>query len=448
MRIKKASALLLAFISLILVISIPAAAYSELPEVDIQARSAILVHAQTDEILFSHNIHIRREPASITKIMTVLLGLEYGGLDEIVTAIEDDFSDITSDSSNANPRIKVGEEMTFEDLLYCAMVVSANEACNIIARHVAGSVPAFMEMVNARLAELGCENTHFKNPHGLPDPDHYTTAYDIYLMTRECIKNTEFMKMAHTEICDIPPTNKTPDGRKLVTTNNLITRQRYPDYIYPYARGIKTGSTNNAGYCLVSSAEKDGLTLISVVLGAAIDEETNLIRSFTETRDLFEWGFNNFTIKRIISRVEKITSISVIQGLDQDEVNLIPEKSIETLVPKNLEPSSIDRKLIIYHPEGIQAPVNAGDVLGELALSYEGHDYGTVYLLADKSIELDTREALQEGIGEFISQDWIKWVVIGVVGVIAVYVLLVLTLNSRRRRRNMRPSNYRGRKRR
>ena len=422
-----------------------AAAYSDLPEVDVQARSAILVHAQTDEILFSHNIHIRREPASITKIMTALLALEHGGLDEAVTAEEGDFFDIISAGSSAG--IKDGEEMTLRDLIYCAMLPSANEACNIIARHVAGSVPAFMETVNARLADLGCENTRFTNAHGLPDPEHYTTAYDIYLMARECVDNAAFMEIANTEYITLPPTNMTPDGRALTTTNNLITRRRTPEYYYVPARGIKTGRTNNAGHCLLSVAERDGVTLISVVLGAAVDEETELVRSFTETRDLFEWGFANFTVKRILSRVDKLHGVKVLQGMDA-EVFLVPERSVEALVPKTLNPEDVDRRIKIYEPEGVLAPVSAGDVLGEVTLSYQGHDYGTIPLLADRSVDRDNREMIQEELADFISQDWIKWAVLCAAAIAALYILLTVTLNRRRRRRNLRPSNYRGRKRR
>jgi D-alanyl-D-alanine carboxypeptidase (penicillin-binding protein 5/6) len=447
-----------------------AAAYNDLPEVDVQARSAILVHAQTDEILFAHNAHIRREPASVTKIMTVLLALEHGDPDDVVIAEEEDFFDIHPQSSTAG--IRPGEEMTLRDLLYCAMLPSANEACNIIARHIAGSVPAFMEMVNARLADIGCENTSLTNTHGLPDPpsdvsgrvaEHYTTAYDVYLMARECLNNAAFMEIAYTEHIVLPPTNMTPEGRALTTTNNLITRRRTPEYYYPPARGIKTGRTNDAGYCLLSVAERDGVTLISVVLGASMEEETGLVRSFTETRDLFEWGFENFTIKRILSRVDKLTRVDVSLGKEDDHIFLVPERSMEALVPSALNPEEIDRQITVFEPEGIRAPVEAGDVLGEVSLSYQGRDYGTVPLVADRSVEMDAREAIQDEVGNIIdkifgtpsgeeddlsgSLQWIKWAALGAGALILLYVAFVIMLNRRRRKRNMRSSNYRGKRR-
>jgi D-alanyl-D-alanine carboxypeptidase (penicillin-binding protein 5/6) len=442
------------FLLICLLLPVPGGtAYDGLPGVDIQARSALLVHAQTDEILYQHNPHIRREPASITKMLTALLALEHGGLDDIVTAEEGDFFDMRTGGSTAN--IAAGEEMTLRDLIYCAMLPSANEACNIIARHVAGSVEAFLEMMNLRMAELGGDNTNITNTHGLPDPDHYTTAYDVYLLMRECLNNPEFMVIANTEHIVLAPTNKTPEGRALTTTNHLITRRRFPDYIYPFARGVKTGRTANAGRCLVSTAERDGITLISVVLGASVDEETNLDRSFIETRDLFEWGFANFTMKRILSRTYQLHGIPVFQGRDEDRIFLVPERSVEALVPIYLNPEDIERRITVFEPDGVQAPVTAGTVLGEVRLIYGGRDYGTIPLVANKTVERDAREAIQDGVGDVIdnilrpggSLSWIRWALLCIVALAAIYILFVVALNKNRRRRNMRAANYRGRKR-
>jgi D-alanyl-D-alanine carboxypeptidase (penicillin-binding protein 5/6) len=429
--------------------------YKDLPEVDIWSHSAILVHAQTDEILYRHNIYIRREPASLTKVMTVLLALEYaqgyGSLNDVVTAQESDFSDIIQGASNAG--IVAGEEMTLRDLIYCAMLRSANEACNMIARHVAGSVEAFMEMVNLRLAEIGAEDTRFVNPHGLPADNHYTTAYDLYLMARECLRNPEFAKISNTETYTLAGTNKRPDGQLIFTTNDLITRRRVGEaYIYPHARGVKTGHTRNAGYCLMSAAEQNGIMLISVILGAEVDEETNLLRSFTETRDLFEWGFEHFDIKTILNTSAKLKAVPVIQGLEQDEIYLVPERAVEHLIPKDINIEDIlgESRIMLHEPyddrEGIRAPVKKGDVLGEIRLEYQGIHYGTIPLLSDRDVDRDTIESFQTGLGNFFSSKGFIWGVIILFVLIGGYVLLAVAYN-RRHRRNMSAHNYRGRKR-
>jgi D-alanyl-D-alanine carboxypeptidase (penicillin-binding protein 5/6) len=451
MNIKKLTLICAFFIGASLV-PIPRAAanpvYQDLPEVDIQSRSAILVHAQTDEILFSHNIHIRREPASLTKVLTALLALEHGRPDDIITAEEDDFSDIIPGAVSAG--IVPGEEMTLSDLIYCAMLISANDACNIIARHIAGSAGAFIEMMNLRLAEIGAENTRFVNTHGLPDDNHFSTAYDLYLIAKEALRNPRLMEIANTERIVLSGTNKKPDGRVLTTTNDLITRRRRAEYIYPHARGIKTGRTAAAGHCLMSAAELEGITFISVVLGSFIDEETNFIRSFTETRDLFEWGFANFTVKPILNRVNKLMAVPVIQGMEHDEIYLVPERTVEALVPRHINAEDIDRRINLHEPymtEGIRAPVRQGDVLGEVILTYQGRHFGTIPLLADKNVERDTLEQIQTRIGIILSSRWFIWGMLGFIGLAGIFTLWTIYYNRRRRRRNMRSGNYRGRKR-
>ncbi|MDR1693153.1 MAG: D-alanyl-D-alanine carboxypeptidase [Oscillospiraceae bacterium] len=461
MEIKKRSLWILVALILLIPPGVAANTYSELPKVDVRSAAAILVYPETGEILYQHNIDTPREPASITKIMTVLLGVEHGALEELVTIEESDYFDIVEGSSSVNPPLKVGEEMTLNDLLYCAMVASDNAACNVIARHVSGSVDSFLETLAERLKKLGCENTVYTNTHGLPDPNHITTAYDIYLMARECMNNQTVMEMAHTEIHDTDPTNLNPEGRQLITTNNLITRRRFPDYIYPEARGIKTGNTNAAGHCLVSCAERDGKMLVSVVLGATVDEDTNLIRSFTETRDLFNWGFDNFSVRNILNQKNPLTSVKVLQGLRQDTVNLVPARGVETLLPNHLDIADIERSVTVYHPEGVQAPVVKGDLLGELRLSYEGHDYGTIPLMAALSVERDNIQATQDNVTDFIdkvfgtptaenseagSLRWILWAALGFVALLILYVVVTIVLNVRRRRRR-RSYNYRGKKR-
>lgn len=424
--------------------------YADLPDIDVQSRSAILVYAQTGEILYSHNINIRREPASLTKMLTVLLAVEYaekipGGFDQTVTAEDADFADITIDSSTAG--ILPGEQLRLEDLLYCAMVRSANEACNIIARHVAGSREDFVALMNTRLEELGCTESRFSNTHGLPHEEHYTTAYDMYLLSKACMQSKKLMEIAHTETYTVPPTNLTPEGRTFSNTNRLLN-SRMPEYSYPYARGIKTGSTAAAGYCLASVAEKGGKALICVVMGASAEEETGIIRSFTETRELYEWGFDNFEVKTILKRGELVASNSVELGLDYDEVALEPDKPIEALVPVYLDPADITRDIKLYYPEGIKAPVARGQVLGEITLSYEGHVYGTSLLLANKKIDENTQQVFVENVTDVFSQDWIKYAIAAAIGLVVVYAVIVVVYNVRKQRTKSRPSgNYRGRKR-
>lgn len=235
------------------------------------ANCVLLVDEDSGQYYYTRNIDTKAYPASLTKIMTLLLAVEAVErgdvqLDDTVTAYADCNADMVEGASNAD--IKVGETMTFEDFLYCAMISSANEACNVVAEYVCGSISAFVQRMNARAQELGCTGTHFVNPHGLPNDDHYTTAHDLYRITKEALSHELFATICNTVKHTVPATNLS-DERTLSNTNGLINPESpmYRGYYYEYAKGVKTGHTEAAGYCLVSTAEKDGVRLLCVVLG-------------------------------------------------------------------------------------------------------------------------------------------------------------------------------------
>ena len=189
-------------------------------------------------------------PASLTKIMTCLIALENGNLSDVVTVSESALADLDEDSSVAG--LVVGEQMTLENLLYCMMVVSGNDACNVIAEHVAGSVTDFVRMMNQRAYELGCTNTHFNNPHGLHDESHYTTARDLAIITQAALKSENFRQIVDTYEYKLPDDNMRQNIPKLKTTNMLIYQSMSNSLYYPRAHGIKTGYTSQAGRCVIS----------------------------------------------------------------------------------------------------------------------------------------------------------------------------------------------------
>ena len=237
------------FFSLDILFTLAAPAYAAKDDTgdwEVAAKAALLIDPDTEEILYARNIHERLYPASLTKIMTCLLVLEAiddGTIskEDVLTASELAVTSIPPDGSTAG--IKVGEELTVESLLYCIMLSSANEGCNILAEAVAGSIDAFVEKMNSKAKALGCEDTHFANTNGLPDTDHYTTAWDLYLITREARTHQDFMPLVGTVYYEVPATNLS-GVRKLRTTNNLITNWYTTGYLYKGAEGIKTGSTS------------------------------------------------------------------------------------------------------------------------------------------------------------------------------------------------------------
>ena len=398
---------------------------------DIKAKAALLVDNDTGVVLYDKNANTQQYPASITKIMVALLVLDAVDrgelkLDQPITASAAALADLTEDSSTAD--IVEGETLTVEQLLYCMMVVSANEVGNIFAEALDGSIPAFVERMNQRAQELGCTNTHFVNTSGLHDPQHYTSAWDIYLITREAMKYPMFMTVCDSKSYTVPATNKSEE-RELHSTNCLISNWRILGYIYDDAHGIKTGTTDEAGHCLVSSAVRNGRTLVSVVLGTQIPEDGTLM-SFTETSRLFDWGFDNFEPITVLEE-EKLYSVPVSLSKETDTVMVHPQATTQVILPKGLDPES-DLAYTLDLPESVEAPITAGDVLGSVTVSYNGQDYVTVPLLALTDVSSSSFLVGKNAVQTFLDRTIVK---VGIVALLVLIVLLMIWLKLIRPRR-------------
>lgn len=251
---------------------------------EISSASGILMEASSGQVLFYKSMNEIRYPASTTKVMTTLIILEnIPDLNRNITFTDIILPDLAPGNSTINAQ--VGEVLTVEQCLYAIMLASANEVCTQMAVEVAGSVENFTAMMNAKATEIGCTNTHFVNANGLPDSNHYTTAYDLALILREAVKNEAFCKIAGAAKYTIPPTNKTATSRNMENHNALLVNGKY---YYEGAIAGKTGHTEAARNTLVTAATREDMTLICVVLRSENDER------FTDTRTLFDYGFDNF----------------------------------------------------------------------------------------------------------------------------------------------------------
>jgi len=446
---------LLVFVSLFLSVSTPARA---LTDPDIQALAVMLVDADSGEVYYSKNPDGKVYPASTTKIMTCLLAIEAYergeiAIDEPITASYTSHNDLTLDGSTQN--IIPSEVMPFRDLLYCSLVASANEAGNILGERVAGgSIYDFIEMMNERAAELGCTGTHFANTHGLHNSNHYTTARDLYLIAKEALNHPLFVDICNTVSIEIPPTNKS-DTRYLSTTNYLISPYRI-SYYYPYASGIKTGHTDESGRCLVSTASKDGMNLIAVVMGASTftdDEGTVLNGSFTESKRLYEWAFSSFSHRVLVSTDELVREVTIKLGDGVDSIIVRPQENISALLPTDVEDSAITREIVIYNERdgvALNAPISAGQAIGEISVSYDGKLLGTTKLISNSSVEQSRYEYVKSVVFDTLSKPLAKLIALLLIILIILYIFFVI--NGRRRRRgrsyNTTNRNYNGRGRR
>lgn len=336
-------------------------------EPNLISRAAILIDNKSDKILYSKNMNEKMFPASTTKIVTAIIVLEHCSLNETVTASYDAISSIPNGYVTAN--IDGGEELTVEELLELLLVHSANDAANVLAEYVGGSIDSFVSMMNTKVNELGLNNTHFTNTYGLQNENHYTSAYDLSIIMKYCLKNDTFRKIAGSASCSIPATNKS-EARSYSSTNELII----PDNsnYYSFVTVGKTGFTTEAGECLVSCAYKNNMELICVVLGGST--VNNISTRFSESKTLYEYGFNNFSIKNISNTGDIITEVDVNNATyDTKSLNLAFSSSINVLVNNSDKNTN-------YTPEiklnsDISAPITQGDILGKAIYSIDGIQY-------------------------------------------------------------------------
>ena len=261
----------------------------------ITSTSAIIMDAQSGQIIYEKNSHTRQYPASITKIMTAYLAIKNGDLNSTITMSDAAVWGI--DRSSSHIALDVGEEISMSDALYAVMLMSANEAAWAIAEQVSGSLENFVQLMNDTAQSLGCKDTHFTNANGLHDPDHYTTAYDMALITKEALTSKTFREYASETYHEIPPTNMNNETRYLTQGNRMMLSNS--EYYYPACQGGKTGYTDDAGGTLVVWAEKNDMQLICVTMGAP-DNATN----YTDSIALFNYVFNNYSNTTLLSDYE------------------------------------------------------------------------------------------------------------------------------------------------
>ncbi len=264
----------------------------------VHAEAAIVMEASTGLILYEKNINETYYPASITKIMTALLAIENSSMGDVVTFSKSAVFDVDLDSSRIG--IDVGEQLTMQQCLYGMLLESANEVTHAVAEFVSGDVDSFASLMNERAKSIGCKNTHFMNPHGLPDENHYTTAYDMALITRESMKNEAFRKIFATRTYQIPPTNLQSETRYLRNHHKFVLNQ---GYTYDGCIGGKTGYTSVAKYTLVSVAKRGDLELICVIM-----KDDSSAHQYTDTQNLFDFAYENFSIYPIADMEDTQTS--------------------------------------------------------------------------------------------------------------------------------------------
>ena len=402
------------------------------------AKAAVLVELNTNTIVFAQDMDKKLYPASLTKIMTCMLALEHGNLDDVLTVSDTALQNLNIYGSTVG--LLEGEEITLRELLYCIMISSANEGCNVIAEYISGSIDSFVNAMNSKAAEIGMKNTHFANTHGLHDDDHYTTAHDLAILACWAWQNLQFREFSTTVEHTVPATNKSEE-RYLRTTNHLTSTHETDRYYYENAQGIKTGFTTPAGGCLISTCSNGEIAYLTVVCGCETlyDAESRpLDMRFLETIDLFNFGFRKYDFVQVLSDLAMLEQCEVANGLS-NRVLVHAAESKEVLLPVDYDPALISLRLDYTGGSVLQAPVAEGQKVGVVTAYYGDIPLVSADLVTLNSVgghQVTQVDAVTEegdsGIWSDLMHYWYLTIPFALVLLLVIILLIIRTVNVRR----------------
>ena len=438
MRVKRWAAALLCVLLVVSCFSLPAQAATFTANVNTTCHAIFMQNLDTGIVVYEKNSTEKMYPASTTKIMTYIVTVEnVPDVKNTKVIVEQDVLDelLGTGSSLSGLEHFTGEAVTVYDLLNCLMIKSGNDAALVLADDIGeGSVQKFIDMMNDKAKELGCKNTHFVNPHGLHDEDHYTTAADLAVIMQYAQTLPDF-----NEICSTVSTYISVDADKeypLITTNYLIDQVNGGDYYYPYCKGGKTGTTDEAGYCLCTTASNGGYTYMCIAMGApSVNEDGTEVETngaMVDSKNMYEWAFDTLELKSVIDEKTPVCEIPIELAWDQDTVQLVSQGSFSTLLPNDVETSSIDIKTEI--PDSLTAPVIEGNVIGTATVSYANQELCKVNLIAAETVERSKMLFFLESAKKILKSRWMILAISIVVILFIIYIILTQIYNSRKKK--------------
>ena len=397
----------------------------------IKSEAYYLVNIDTGAVIFSHNADKQLQCASLVKIATAILTVENcDNLDTVVTVSESALKPLVNTYS-ASADLKVGEQITVRNLLYCMMLENANDACNVLAEFIGGTITDFVGMMNTRAKELGCTNTNFVNAHGLDADGAYSTAYDMYLITKKALEYSVLADMSQVVDYIVPATNMS-EARELNNWFDMI--EEGTRYYYTYARGFKCGMTDAAQRCASFVASKDAYTYVGIILGCP-NEDTDGCgykdnTALFEAKRMLRWAFLNLKMIVLAQPTDTLTSIPVELSTDADYVRLLPEKQLQALLLSSVDKTSLE---YVYNiPEKLQAPVEKGQIVGTLQIKYAENVISTVNLVAGDSVSRNSIMHLGSLIKNLVVSPTFLIIVAVIVFGVLLYVMVIYLLHKKK----------------
>lgn len=425
---------------------------------DPNSASIFMVSLDTDTVVYTYNPDERRPMASMTKIMTYIVTAEtVQDLQNTRTTVPESVAQELEGTGSSLAEIQTGESFTIYELLNLMMVPSGNDAALTLAKYVdslniAADDPqydedgdgkmSFVELMNKKAAELGCTNTHFTNPHGLYDANHYTTAREMATITKYALTMPYFTDVTSQTYYTQPPTNMTSEERTVTTTNRMLLS--YDDEYYAYATGVKTGSLNESGYCISATATYDGYTYLVVCMGSPyIDSDGNHIDYHGEMYDaatLFRWAFLNIENKTLVTDGELLGEVDLKYAWGKDRLQIVAQGNLTAMLPTELESGALTSTVEL--PEEVKAPITKGDYVGTATYYYNGTEIATCPLVAAESVERsEIVQVLQQG-QEVLTSTWFI-VTASIILVLAVVYIILAILMNRKNKKVRRVRKYR-----
>ncbi len=406
--------------------AISASAY-EVTGFDITAKAGMLVSLDTDKVLYENNIDQKVYPASITKIMTTILILESDKYDPNATiSMTKSALDLVLGTGSSVSNMKEGETFTQLDLVHLVLMASFGDVTYLAAEYYGGSVENFVAMMNNKAGELGLKNTKYANPVGLHDPENYTTVRDIYTLTKYALKNETFKSVCEKPRYKMAATNFS-SARTLSTTNFL--QDTTTNYYYQYAKGVKTGYTDEAGRCLVSTASYNGYNYMCILMNCP--PKAGKRYEFLESANLYRWAFNDFSFKEVANSSEPVCEMPVELSFETDFVPLYFKEPFVTVLPNEANDSTIVIKPKL-NSESTEAPIKKGQVLGVAEVIYAEEVIGKVELVAGNDVESSGLLVLVKHIKGVFSSIYMKLIFAAIIIAILIFILMCIKLNIKR----------------
>ncbi len=393
--------------------------YNVSSEIYADAYMLISLDDDTHPVIAQKNKDKKKYPASLTKIVTAIVALNNIPDLKAKTKVSKNAITVLYGTGAQVAGLEIGEEITAEKLLELVLVYSACDACNVIAEMAAGGITEFVKLMNNWVKSIGCTGTNFVNCDGLHDENHYTTPADMALITLEAMKNETFNKISSLKSCEF-------HGYTYIHTNFMLDRF-HVTYYYEYAEGIKTGSTSEAGYCVITKASKDGYNYLAIVMDSPVKKlkgyDTKC--SFIDAASLFDWAFDSLKYSTVIKSNDIISEIPVINGKDADGVGLISKEDVTALVPSSLDPSAV-MITPIEPPAELEAPITQGEKICEANVIYGDKIIATFDLVSAQSVELSTFLKIANALKNFFGRKAVLAITLVLIALVILYIYVFI----------------------